>query len=267
MSGGKRRTVALRRTAAMVSTLGLAVAVGACGGTGSGSELDCGPYAAYGEFGGAKVKVSSSIRNLEAQRYANALGDFEKCTKIDIIWNGTGTFETDLQKDVKAQTPPDLAALPQPGLLQQLVGQGAVKPASDAVKNAAAKNYQESWNGYGTVNGVYYATPLGANVKSLVWYSPQTFRQNNWTVPTTWDELLALTDKISKAKVNIKPWCAGIESGGATGWPATDWVEDVMLRVQSPEVYDQWVAHAIPFNDPKVVRTLDEVGRILRNPA
>jgi alpha-glucoside transport system substrate-binding protein len=122
------------------------------------------------------------------------------------------------------------------------------------------------WNAYGTVDGVYYATPLGANVKSLVWYSPQVFRQHNWAVPQTWDELMALSDRIAKSKTNIKPWCAGIESGGATGWPATDWVEDVLLRTQPPEVYDQWWNHQIPFNDPRIVSAIDEVGKILRNP-
>jgi alpha-glucoside transport system substrate-binding protein len=90
------------------------------------------------------------------------------------------------------------------------------------------------------------------------------FADNGWTIPTTWDDMLALSDTI--AATGIKPWCAGIGSGEATGWPATDWLEDVMLRDNGADVYDQWVNHDIPFNDPKVAAALDRVGGILKNP-
>jgi alpha-glucoside transport system substrate-binding protein len=89
------------------------------------------------------------------------------------------------------------------------------------------------------------------------------FADNGWKVPTTWQELLTLSDTI--AAKGIKPWCAGIESGDATGWPATDWLEDIMLRTAGPEKYDQWVNHEIPFNDPSVAGALDEAGKILKN--
>ena len=120
---------------------------------------------------------------------------------------------------------------------------------------------------YGTVDGTFYAAPNSTNFKSLVWYSPTMFSENGWTVPTTWAELMTLTQTIRDAGVVDKPWCAGIESGAATGWPATDWLEDVMLRVNGAEVYDQWYKHAIPFNDAKVAAALDEVGKILKDPA
>ena len=100
-------------------------------------------------------------------------------------------------------------------------------------------------------------------MKSFVWYSPKMFKDNGWEIPKTWDDLLALSDKI--AATGIKPWCAGIESGDATGWPATDWLEDVLLRTAGPDVYDQWVNHEIPFNDPQSSTALDDVGGILKN--
>ncbi len=92
-------------------------------------------------------------------------------------------------------------------------------------------------------------------MKSFVWYSPKAFAAAGYTVPTTWDELMALSDKI--AATGKKPWCAGIGSGDATGWPATDWLEDVVLRQAGPDVYEQWVNHEIPFNDPQIA---DGVG-------
>jgi len=84
-------------------------------------------------------------------------------------------------------------------------------------------------------------------------------------VPTTLDELKTLSDKI--AATGKKPWCAGIGSGAATGWPVTDWMEDFMLRLSGPETYDKWVNHTIPFNGPESTAALDAVGQYLKNPA
>ncbi len=100
-------------------------------------------------------------------------------------------------------------------------------------------------------------------MKSFVWYSPSEFEENGWEVPETWDDMVALSDEMADA--GVKPWCAGIESGDATGWPTTDWLEDVILRDAGPDVYDQWVNHEIPFNDPAIVEALDRVGGILKN--
>jgi len=101
-------------------------------------------------------------------------------------------------------------------------------------------------------------------VKSLVWYSPSVFADKGYEVPATWDDMVALSDQMIKD--GIKPWCAGIGSGDATGWPTTDWLEDVMLREVGPDVYDQWVNHEIPFDDPQVASALARVGSILKDP-
>ena len=93
-------------------------------------------------------------------------------------------------------------------------------------------------------------------------------RRTATRIPTTWDDLIALTEQITEdhAEGATKAWCAGIGSGDATGWPATDWMEDLILRNNGPEVYDQWWKHEIPFNDPQVVEALDQAGEILKNP-
>jgi alpha-glucoside transport system substrate-binding protein len=252
---------------AVAGALGVALTLAACGGDdgGSGDTAEgCEAFSSYGTFDGAAVNVYSSIRDIEQQRYEESFVKFEECTGIDIAWEGSGEFEAQLQVRVDGGNAPDIATIPQPGLLKTLVDKGAVKPATDKVKQATTANYPADWVKYGEVNGTLYAPPLGANVKSFVWYSPKMFTENGWEVPTTWAELLTLSDTI--AAKGIKPWCAGIESGDATGWPATDWIEDVMLRTAGPEKYDQWVNHEIPFNDPSVVTALDEVGKILKNP-
>jgi alpha-glucoside transport system substrate-binding protein len=96
-----------------------------------------------------------------------------------------------------------------------------------------------------------YAFPYKIDVKSLVWYVPENFEDAGYEVPQTMEDLKALTEQI--VADGGTPWCIGLGSGGATGWPATDWVEDMMLRTQPADVYDQWVNHEIPFNDPAVI--------------
>jgi alpha-glucoside transport system substrate-binding protein len=95
----------------------------------------------------------------------------------------------------------------------------------------------------------------------MVWYPKDDFDKAGYQVPKTWDDLIALSDKI-KADGST-PWCVGFGSEGSTGWPATDWMEDIMLRTAGTDVYDQWVAHDIPFNDPAVTNAGEKFGQIM----
>ena len=103
-----------------------------------------------------------------------------------------------------------------------------------------------------------------ASIKGYVWYSPAEFEENGYEIPATLDELTELSEQIA-ADSGRQPWCVGLESGDATGWPGTDWVEDYVLRLHGPEVYDQWVTHGIPFNDPQVAEAFDAVGEYLKS--
>ena len=100
-------------------------------------------------------------------------------------------------------------------------------------------------------------------MKSLVWYSPDNFEDNGYEVPKTMEELLSLTKQM--ASDGNTPWCIGLESGGATGWPATDWMEEIMLRTHPPSVYDQWVSNEMPFNDQKVIDAMEFFGTFALN--
>jgi ABC-type glycerol-3-phosphate transport system substrate-binding protein len=101
-------------------------------------------------------------------------------------------------------------------------------------------------------------------MKSFVWYSPKTFAANGYTVPTTWDELWALSDQM--VADGVKPWCGGLESGGATGWAATDWLEQIMLRMYGGETYDKWVNHELLFDSPEVTAAMDVLAGWMKNP-
>ncbi len=238
--------------------------------TSDGAAEECAAYAQYGDLKGKTISVFTSIASdSEAKPHTDSYKPFEKCTGATIKYEGSRDFEAQLPVRLKAGNAPDIAYLPQPGLLKTLVTDypGKVFPAGELATKNIDTYYDPAWKTYGSVDGKLYAVPVGANVKSFVWYSPKMFAEKGYAVPKTWDELIALSDKIAadNAGTDVKPWCAGIESGGATGWPATDWVEDVMLRVNGTDVYDQWVAHTVAFNDPKVVAAIDKAGSILKN--
>ena len=237
-------------------------------GEGVAGGSACDEYADYGSFDDATVSVFSSIRDAEAERFAKSFIQFEECTGIKIRWDGTGDFENRLQERLAAKKAPDLAAVTQPGLVTELARRKTlVRPGSDVVDQVTSR-FSPEWVRYGTVDEVFYALPLGVNVKSLVWYSPDMFHEHGWKVPRTWAELEQLTERIAGVD-GIKPWCAGMlqtPTGGTSGWPGTDWVEDVMLRTAGAAYYDAWVDHRIPFTHPKVVDAFTETGEFLRNP-
>lgn len=238
---------------------------GSAGGTSPGEgKAECADLTEFGDLSGKEVSLYTSIVAPEDQPYKDSFKLFEDCTGASVAYEGSKEFEAQLVVRVKSGNPPDVAFIPQPGLLQTLVKDtGKVVEAPQSVSDNVDEFYGEDWKKYGTVDGTFYAPPLTANVKSFVWYSPKMFADNGWDIPTTWDDMLALSDTIAES--GIKPWCAGIESGEATGWPATDWLEDVLLRTAGADVYDQWVAHETPFNDPAIVEGLDTVGDILKN--
>lgn len=257
-----------RQALAIAGVLALAIGAGACSGD-SESGLDpdspeCAAYADYQGHDGKTVSIYSTNTDIEADRLQESWKMFVDCTGIEIDYEGSREFEAQLPVRVDGGNAPDLATIPQPGLLKRFADAGKLKPLSGATKTMAEQNYPADWLKYATVNGTLYGVPLDSNVKSFVWYSPKMFKDKGYQIPTTWEQLVALSDKIVADRQ--KPWCAGIESGDATGWPATDWIEDVMLRTQSPEVYDQWTTHGIPFNDPKVVAAVDQAGSILKEP-
>jgi alpha-glucoside transport system substrate-binding protein len=258
-----------RRTAALAGAFSVVLAVSACssggddGDSGGGATADCAQFDSYGDLTGKTVTVFAGIVTPEDVLQKNSYKPFEECTGATISYEADKTFEAQILVRAKAGNPPDIAILPQPGLLQQLVATGKVKEAPPEVVANVDKWWNPEWKTYGTVDGKFYAAPYGANVKSFVWYSPAEFQEKGLQPPTTLAELYTLSDKLAEG--GRKPWCAGIGSGEATGWPVTDWMEDMMLRKSGPEEYDKWVKHEIPFNSAGPVAALDEAGKILKS--
>lgn len=253
------------RVVTAVAALGVsALALSACtGDIAANEDVDCTEYEEYGTFEDAEVTIGGTILDLEADRLVESWSDFAQCTGINIEYQGSSEFEAQIAVLAEGGNAPDIGIVPQPGLLARLAEGGWLIPASAEVEANVDEWWSEDWKQYGTYDGTFYAAPLMASVKGYVWYSPTQFEENGWEIPQTLDELTALTEEI--AATGQKPWCVGLESGDATGWPATDWIEDWVLRLHGPEVYDQWVTHEIPFNDPRIVEAFDAVGAYIKN--
>lgn len=257
-----------QRAIAITGALALALGASACGSSskktnGAAGTAECAAYKTYGDLSGKTVSVFTGIVTPEDALLKKTWAPFEKCTGATIKGTFDKSFETQILVQAKAGNPPDIAIVPQPGLLRQLVATGKAKPAPAETVANVDKFFSKDWKAYGTVNGTFYAAPQNASMKSLVWYSPKEFKDKGYTVPTTLDGLKALSDKI--AATGKKPWCAGIGSGEATGWPVTDWMEDFMLRLYGPQEYDKWVTHKIAFNSAEPTAALNAVGEYLKN--
>jgi len=200
------------------------------------------------------------------------LAEFAKQSGNDVRYVGSDSFEQQIRVDTEAGSAPNIAVFPQPGLAADMARDGFLTPLAAGTADWVRENYAagQSWVDLGTYAGPdgkkdLYGFFYKIDVKSLVWYVPENFADAGYEVPQTMEELKALTKQI--VADGGTPWCIGLGSGGATGWPATDWVEDLMLRTQPPSVYDQWVSNEIPFNDPRVVAAIDEFGWFARNDA
>jgi alpha-glucoside transport system substrate-binding protein len=221
---------------------------------------------------GQSLTIFGPWRGEDQVLVESMLAYYTAATGVTVSYSSSEGYEQQLIIDAEAGSPPDVAVLPQPGLIGDLARRGFVTPLGDDTANWLSENYGAgpSWAALGTYagpdgNASLYAFPYKADVKSLVWYSPDNFEDSGYAVPTTMEELKALTDQI--VADGGTPWCIGLGSGGATGWPATDWVEEMMLRTQSPDVYDKWVTNELPFNSPEVVAAIEEFGYFARNDA
>jgi len=158
---------------------------------------------------------------------------------------------------------PDVAIVTQPGLLLTELGKaGTLVDLSPFVNSTLLNaNYASTWIDLGKVDGTLYGVWFNANNKSLVWFDPGEFAAHGWTTPTTWAEMMTLSETISNT-TGTPPWSIGSESGAATGWPLTDWFENILLRGAGPGVYDALTAHDIAWTDPAVLSAMTYFGQL-----
>ncbi|MBX9469233.1 MAG: ABC transporter substrate-binding protein [Rhizobium sp.] len=222
------------------------------------------------QLDGEQITIFGPWLGPDQQLVESVLAYFAAATGADVRYTGSDSFEQQIAVDLEAGSAPNIAIFPQPGLASDMAKRGFLTDLGAENATWLKDNYAagQSWVDLGTYAGqdgnkAFYGFPYKTDVKSLVWYSPENFEDAGYEVPQTMEELKALTEKI--VADGGTPWCIGLGSGAATGWPATDWVEDMMLRTASPADYDKWVSNEMKFDDPIVVNAINEFGWFAKN--
>jgi alpha-glucoside transport system substrate-binding protein len=230
---------------------------------GGESQAPGGSYlerAEAGEFDGTTVEILAQWIDAEGENFAANLTAFAERTGIDIQYEGLTDYESTLIRLVDGEEAPDIAQIAQPGRLRQFQSEGKLVNLSEFIDLEAFNENFGSWVDLVSVDGEVYGIPYQAAFKSIIWYPNAAFEDAGYEIPETWDDLLALTDEIRET--GVTPWCISMEHGDATGWVATDWLEDIVLRTAGSEFYDQWVAHEVPFNAPEVLEAAEMMAEI-----
>jgi alpha-glucoside transport system substrate-binding protein len=242
---GKRK--AIQRVA-----LAAAVALGASACLSDSGSSGGGGGGGGGKSGDGNVEIVFGFGGSQSAGFKQAFTDWGKTSGIKIKFTeASQSFDTLIRTRVQANNAPDIALFPQPGILKDFVAQNKMTDLSTQLDvNQLQSQLIPGILDAGKVGDKFYGVPISYNVKSLVFYPKKAWAAAGLKPPRTQAELTSLTNQL--ASQGKKPWCLGIESSSATGWPATDWLEDEMLRTAGPDKYDQWVGHQIPFDDPSV---------------
>jgi len=230
-----------KRAMAILATTALTLTAAACGGDDGGSGGDDG--------GPVTIWMSlnqSAIDGIQKQMDAKAAeaGIEVKIERVDSI-------DKLLKTKIQAGDTPDIALLPQPGVVASVVELGAAFPLDDVLDTASLESTMVPGAlDAGTVDDQLYGLLTSMNVKSLIFYPKKAFEQAGYKAPESLDDLTALADQIKSD--GGTPWCLTMESGDATGWVATDWMEDLVMRYGGVDAYNDWVAGDLPFDSDVV---------------
>lgn len=227
----------------------LTLILGACGG----ASLE-----------GEEVTITGALIGEDQEGFRANFESFTEETGIVVTYQGSDNFEQEIQIQMESGDTPDFALWPQPGAVVDAAQRGMLTPLADLDidLDGYATNFSSYLVGLGTVDGVVYGGANAANLKSIVWYQPAEFEARGYAIPETWDAMIALADQIVADGMN--PFCFGMYSNGASGWLATDWMEDIMLRTGNGTVsYDQWVTNELKFEDPIVKNAATLLSQIM----
>ena len=217
-----------------------------------------------GSLEGEEVFITGALVGNDAAGFQQNFDSFTEETGIIVSFQGSDNFEQEVQIQMESGDTPDIALWPQPGAVVDAAQRGYLVSLEDL--GVDMDEYRASFSSYivglGEVDGAHYGGAHAFNLKSIVWYQPAEFEARGYSVPETWDEMIALADQI--VADGMTPFCFGMYSNGASGWLATDWMEDIMLRTgEGTATYDKWVSHDIPFNDPVVKNAATFLSQIM----
>ncbi len=234
-----------------------------CLSSSSDTASTSGAAAPSGSVSGSKVTIWTSVDKPVMDGMKVATDAKAKELGMTVEWSKVDNINQLIMTKIQANDTPDIALIPQPGVVADIVSRGKATPLDDVVDMAALKASMipgtlES----GTVDGKLYGLLTSANAKSFVFYNKKAWDAAGYTAPTSIDELNALTEKIKADKTATAPWCLGIGSEAATGWPATDWFEDLIMRYGGVDGYNKWVKHETKFDSPLVRQAAAEFEKI-----
>jgi alpha-glucoside transport system substrate-binding protein len=253
----------MRKARAAAILAGLAVAVAACGNAPTTSEptaagSSSAPAAGAKSLEGVKLEIAAKWTGDEQKSFAQVLKAFTAKTGATVTYASTGEDTgAYLGPRIQGGSPPDVAVLPQPGLVKQYADQNALKPLTSEVTQEIDANYTPYWKELGSANGKVYGVLIKAAHKSLVWYRSQAFDDAGVQPPTNWDELLKAAQTIADSGTPPFSFC------GASAWTLTDFFENVYLSTAGPDNYDKLSKHEIPWTDPTVATALEKIQQIV----
>jgi ABC-type glycerol-3-phosphate transport system substrate-binding protein len=209
------------------------------------------------DLSGVTLNVAADWSGAEQANFEKVLAQFESETGAKVNYTSYGSnVATTLNTKIAGGDPPDVAVIPQPGLLQSLAKAGSLIPLSADTLAAVKKNYSQDWIDLGSVDGKAYGVWFKGSNKSTVWYNTKVYDNAGATVPKTWDDFTAALQKVSDSGV------PGLSVGADVGWPLTDWFENVYLRAAGAAKYDQLTNHEIPWTDPSVIDALTILSKL-----
>ncbi len=228
----------------------------------------CAPGQTSQQQGGV-VHVLGTWGGSEQDSFMAMVKPFEDRTGIKVQYEGTRDLNAVLTTRVQAGNPPELAGLPGPGQMAEFAKSGKMIALDNILDmNAMKDQYSADWIKLGQVDsqgnigsGKTYSIFIKSALKGLVFYDPKALQAKGYQPPTTWDELMSLTQKMSSG--GTTPWCIGLESGASSGWPGSDWVKEIVLSQAGPSVYDQWWRGKQKWSSPEIKQAWQTFGQVI----
>ncbi|WP_199434125.1 ABC transporter substrate-binding protein [Qaidamihabitans albus] len=240
----------MRKVSRLLVAVLAVTGVAACGSAGGGDDA--------ADLGGQKLEVAGYWSGEEQKAFEEVLAQFEDETGASVNYTSAGDdLPTVLQTRIDGSTPPNVALLPQPGLVQQFARAGALQPLPEATRNTVEQDYPELWRELGTVDGEMYGVYFKAANKSTFWYNTGLFDEAGVSPPSTGEELAGVMKTLADNGI------APLSVGGADGWVLTDWFENIYLQTAGPEMYDKLSRHEIPWTHPSVREALEKMRELL----
>src|SRR2546421_1044945 len=242
---------------------GVVVILAACGGGGGGGGASSSSSSATSSQSiGGTVTVWAKWASTEQTDFQKVLDGFSSKTGVGAQYQSKGdNLPTVLSTAVAGGAPPDVAVLPQPGLLRDLAGKNALKPIDSLVGQQLSSDFASTWKKLGTVNGTLYGVYFKTANKSTIWYNVKTFKAAGISTPKTFDDLVTAMTTLKQFGTTPFAMCGG------SGWTLTDWFENVYLRLAGPDKYQSLAEHKIPWTDPTVTQTFQTLQKVFGDPS